>query len=614
MKKYLKIILLICAVTVLGAAALLCGCGGNTQTGNNDTDITENDEPVTDKDIDGITFNGATYTYDGTEREIIINGVLPQGVSVTYSDNKGTDAGVYNASAVLSGDGYKTLTLNATLTIQKATFTGLTFEDRSFVADNSEHEITVSGDLPEGSSVEYTDNKATKAGEYNAVAVISNPNYFTLTLNAKLTVKSLAGVALELVSSLLNKADPWSFVPEAFDKEAMAYASMPVGGVEGFSDFVSTQSIKGKFIGKQLKVMYSVLNNASTIMEYADLVFNAGSSIAEVYQKYINQNPDDYAQFSGELSGLKFRIVLDGENSQLLAGNSTVSAELSYNNRTKLRVGRIQITDGATLKYEASDNEMKFAVQASVSGAVVTTMLQFVRNQDAVAGYLYEYAGTESNGLKTSAVIASNSDYLKITATKRETDDLIIEAYQEVYDAKTGEFIGAETAEKVKNISYDTYWFNLSDVSGISTVKVSDEVNGVNADTIYINGGAEAIHTKLMMTLGGLSKATSRRFDIEMKEVWYVVAVKDGDKVSCQMEKTLIPMLFVQSEATDTFGEDFYSVNQNYMSASPTIGEGIISEVHSDFAAQKLLLESVKENVNYSAIVEYIGEKNLFFN
>lgn len=554
-----------------------------------------------------------TCTYDGAERELLIAGELPQGASVIYTDNRGTDAGMYEATAVIGGQGYKTLTLTATLIINKATFTGLSFADRSFVADGKEHSLTVTGDLPYGSSITYTDNTAVEAGVYNAVAVITNPNYEPLKLTATMTVKSVAGIALDAVSSVLQRPDPWSFMPEAFGAENMACQSMPAGGTEGFSSFVNTRDINGKFIGKQLNVVYSALNNASALLEYTDLIYAAGGAIADVYQTFINGNPDNYRQFSGEAAGFKFRMTLDGKDIELLAGNSVFSAELSYNTETLQRTGRIQLTDGATLKYLNSNDKFKFAVNVTVGGVITSTQLEFVRNGDLWAGYLYEYAGVESAGLKTSAVISCDEDYLKITSAKRETDDLLIEAYQEVYDARTGNFIGAETAEKVKDIAYDTYWFNLYDVTGIDSVKVSDEVNGINADTIFISGSEEAIHTKLMMTLGGLSKATSRRFDIEMKEVWYVVAETDGDKVNYKTQKTTIPMLFVQSEALATFGEDFLASNKSCMTVAPSVKASVAEEVHVQFEAHKTLLDSVKNNVDYTAIAAFIGENNSFF-
>lgn len=86
-----------------------------------------NDEEL--KDFTGITFNDVTVTYDGEEHEVTCSGV-PSSATVTYSNNKATEVGVYNATAVISMDGYNTLTLNAKLTIvAKAQVADITAED-----------------------------------------------------------------------------------------------------------------------------------------------------------------------------------------------------------------------------------------------------------------------------------------------------------------------------------------------------------------------------------------------------------------------------------------------------------------------------------------------------
>ena len=145
-------------------------------------------EPPAAQTITGVTFTDKTVEYDGQEHEITVTGTVPEGVSVAYTNNKGTDAGVYNATATLTGEGYTTLTLHATLTINGTTITGVTFGNREVTYNGSEHEITVTGDLPAGVSVKYTNNKGTDAGTYNATATLTGTGYNPLTLTATLTI------------------------------------------------------------------------------------------------------------------------------------------------------------------------------------------------------------------------------------------------------------------------------------------------------------------------------------------------------------------------------------------------------------------------------------------
>lgn len=68
-------------------------------------------------DLDEFGFENKTYVYDGNERELLIDGLLPLGVTVQYEDNKLTEIGSTRASAFIYGpDGHlldmRTATLN----------------------------------------------------------------------------------------------------------------------------------------------------------------------------------------------------------------------------------------------------------------------------------------------------------------------------------------------------------------------------------------------------------------------------------------------------------------------------------------------------------------------
>ena len=101
--KLFKIVALI--VFVLPLAFMLSACGDN--------DL---------KTFTDVVFANQTVDYDGMEHEIIIAGELPNGVSIVYENNKGTNAGVYNAKATISMEGYKQLVLTAKLTINKLNY------------------------------------------------------------------------------------------------------------------------------------------------------------------------------------------------------------------------------------------------------------------------------------------------------------------------------------------------------------------------------------------------------------------------------------------------------------------------------------------------------------
>ncbi len=74
---------------------------------------------ITKAIIDNISFDDETFEFDGEVKSLKIKGDLPNGVSVTYTDNDQTKVGVYTVTAHIAGANYEDLDLTATLTIER---------------------------------------------------------------------------------------------------------------------------------------------------------------------------------------------------------------------------------------------------------------------------------------------------------------------------------------------------------------------------------------------------------------------------------------------------------------------------------------------------------------
>ena len=69
-------------------------------------------------DLNEFSFENKVYMYDGHERELLIEGLIPYGVTVEYTNNKLTEIGSTTATAIISDpDGHLLDVRNATLTI-----------------------------------------------------------------------------------------------------------------------------------------------------------------------------------------------------------------------------------------------------------------------------------------------------------------------------------------------------------------------------------------------------------------------------------------------------------------------------------------------------------------
>ncbi len=212
MKK--QLLLLLAAFSIAGSAFALSACnGGNNEgdsnppsleqpdegsdTGSDAGSDTGSDTPELEKFTD-LTLSDGTVTYDGQAHPLAVAGTLPQGAQVQYSaNNDSVDAGTYNVTATVTCTGYEALTLNAKLTINKATMSGLSFNNATHSYDGSAHSVELIGQTPQGSSVAYTckenpaiTNSAIQTGSYTITVTVANVNYETFTAMATLKINA----------------------------------------------------------------------------------------------------------------------------------------------------------------------------------------------------------------------------------------------------------------------------------------------------------------------------------------------------------------------------------------------------------------------------------------
>ena len=163
------------------------GSGGDsgknpTETPDDTTDKTDPDAP-TPKEITGVTLSDRTVPYNRAEQSLTVAGELPEGVSCTYAynGNAATGAtlpGTYTVTATLSGEGYTTKTLTATLTIEPLTITGVTLTNDTVAYDGLPHSLRVTGNVPSDVTCSYTytgeaAEEVTDPGTYTVVATLS---------------------------------------------------------------------------------------------------------------------------------------------------------------------------------------------------------------------------------------------------------------------------------------------------------------------------------------------------------------------------------------------------------------------------------------------------------
>ena len=145
-------------------------------------------------DMSGVVFKDKSVNYTGEAYSIEATN-LPSGVSATYDGNNQTQAGEYTVTAKFTGDSvnYNAIpNMTAKLTISASDLTGISFHDGEFTYDGTKKSIYITGELPDGVKVEYTNNEQINADSYPVTATFTctNGNYTNLPeLTATLTIK-----------------------------------------------------------------------------------------------------------------------------------------------------------------------------------------------------------------------------------------------------------------------------------------------------------------------------------------------------------------------------------------------------------------------------------------
>jgi len=165
-----------------------CGGGGSAPTPG-----------PTQEEFKNVFFDNLTVDYDGQSHCLGEVRGAPEGTNITYTGRDSyIDAGIYQASALLTKENYKDKTLNATLTINKISFTGLEYAPVSVAYDGNDHfnDVTLTGTIPQDTKVtkKVTNAKgqeitsAINVGTYTFETILENKNYNYKSYRTTLTI------------------------------------------------------------------------------------------------------------------------------------------------------------------------------------------------------------------------------------------------------------------------------------------------------------------------------------------------------------------------------------------------------------------------------------------
>ena len=297
-----------------------------------------------DYDMSGVSFEDATYPYDGKEKTLEITGQLPEGVTVSYENNTLTNAGSVRAKAeftVADTEHYNEIdeVLYADLTIEKAIPEITISADKATLTGSGTVTLTV--EKPEDGKVTVTCDKENVTVTDNGSVTVSNGSTAKKGDTVTITVKPDEGYEIDKVTVTDSKGNSITVTDKGDGKFSFV---MPDSKVDVKATFVKAETKPGK----------------TTFVDVPDNSWYADAA--------------DFVAKRGLMSGV-------GEN--LFGGNQNTTRAMLMT--ILARMDGQDVTGGATW-YEKA---MNWAKQTGVSDG---TMPEVNITREQLATMLYSYA------------------------------------------------------------------------------------------------------------------------------------------------------------------------------------------------------------------------------
>lgn len=605
-------------VAILSILVLLVGCGknkdssdnsvtnGNTSSNGSDTPVaknytitwvnengttiatetvTENKVPtrsytVTDTAEWDYTFEGWATTANGTALTSLpaatadstyyaVVSAVKQKYTVTFNANGGSSVA---AQTVVYGE-------KATLPVEP------TYENHKFVG--------WCYDMNGNNAVDFDD------------PITGNVEFYAIW-NEFINVKAL-------LSALLSgyELNPLSYIPESMRYDFSENLVDPDDLITDYSDSVRVSDISYGF-GEQWYMVLENINQTNLFFNVLTVVEGLTSASVTAFNDYFDKNPANTAHYEFESGVYNVTINFDGEillyvldyTANLpIFGEQTVQIALALNAESGEKNVRIQAGDANALAYKVLENSYEFAIKYA---GVRRAMFTIARDDNGnVKGSISEFLTLASLETSSASEFYITEDYVSVVGNKASGMTGFTGYINELYDAESGKLLGYEVNETLSKITYDTLWFNLSDVYGINTIKSALDKDNVT-DLFYVNGSKSEWKSKRVGGVG--SDMFSRRFDIEFRTQYvYSYNAQSGEYTCHTIE---VPMLFVQEAFYSTLTADVESAND--VTVSVLISSTDLNKILTDYEILIPIFIEKKDTVTVETILAYIGDKITF--
>ncbi len=472
--------------------------------------------------------------------------------------------------------------------------------------------------------------KDTEIAKLNAVTKIEDvPTTLTTVLTeTEAHIKELLiATAKDYVTRLtaIEKTTAYDYLPKAMCPTYRSNSVNPSSVAYDFTSFLNVSDINHGGYGEQWQMVITNITQSITLAKVFNVVQTALSAAGNAVDIYITNS---YAEtMSYTFSGDNYSGLFEFKNSKLLfnitmtktvnvpgVGDVKPIIKMEYDLVKEAKGMYISLGDAYKLKYVIADDRYEMATTYGITIAGKngsrSSYLSIDKTDSKTTGHIYEYTTYEgSDKIKACADFYIENGYVSVVGNKASGMVTFDSYINELYLASEGKLLGYEIREE-KTIAgvtatYNTLWFNIWDIRGINSIKVTDKTDANKSSRstvdVYLNGSttlfSPTYNTKLVKT--------SRKYDVELRTRYYYSYDSENDKYEAIAVD--IPMMFIQEgDNYNSFISDMQK--DNGIDVSVSLNSAYLNKILVDYDTLIDVFIVNKENMSSEAIIAYLED------
>ena len=432
--------------------------------------------------------------------------------------------------------------------------------------------------------------------------------------------KACKGYLVALKSAL--EYSPYDFVPRTMRPDYAANYVNVNDVTYDFTSFVAVSSINYGGFGEQWHMVVDNIDQSALFykyLNYGDAVVTTAVSALSAYLddeysetvEYTIDAEKYYASIGFADGVFSVELVYKAGLNIPVIGDVNPSIEMAYNVSDASKDIGISLGEGKSLRYEIGSGYYRFGLELAMSAYTRTSYISFERKDSTVEGHIYEYHTVKGkDAVKSCADFYITDQYVSVVGNKASGMIGFSGFINELYDVNYGKLIGYEVEETASYAgvsgTYNTLWFNLSDISGVTSVKALDHDQGdkKNPNDIYINGNDSAIFASTYNKKLGVK--TSRKYDIELRKRYFYSTDAEGKLVEIEVE---IPMMFIQEDNDKDSNFSDYPTDvsaANGITSEVTLNSTYLNKILADYDELIPVFKTNKDTIDSNYIKAYI--------